>query len=227
LCLTTKKFDMHRARLPTAKNIVAGSNRVFGDAVATALCEDDTCDRRAHRSNAGKRNAQRPATSMLMALPSVTYASCPTAVVNAPLEQVWALLTDPAGWGSFFDVRVTRIEPAGPAVVGQRIYGESGPRSLHLKLELRYVAIDAAHHAIGLNVRLPFGITVREDLRCVPLASHQCSVSYRCDFGFPAGWRGAVARLVLRRRLHAGPADSLARLKRAAERLYARRLDAQ
>jgi len=29
----------------------------------------------------------------------MSYASCPTAVVNAPVEIVWALLADPAGWG--------------------------------------------------------------------------------------------------------------------------------
>jgi len=53
-------------------------------------------------------------------------------VVSAPIEIVRSLLTDTARWGDFFDVRITRVEPAGSAVVGQRFYGESGPRFLHI-----------------------------------------------------------------------------------------------
>jgi hypothetical protein len=91
----------------------------------------------------------------------MTNKSCPTAVVNAPIDVVWKLLTEPAGWTEFFDIRVTRIDPPGPAVVGQRIHGESGPRFLRLVVTLKYTEIDAARRTIGLNVQLPFGITVR------------------------------------------------------------------
>jgi hypothetical protein len=56
----------------------------------------------------------------------MTHASRPSAVVSAPIEIVWLLLTDPARWGDFFDVRITRVEPAGLAVIGQRFYAESG-----------------------------------------------------------------------------------------------------
>jgi hypothetical protein len=91
----------------------------------------------------------------------MTNISCPTALVNAPIDVVWTLLTEPAGWTEFFDIRVTRTDPPGPAVVGQRIYGESGPRFLRLIVTLEYTEIDAERRTIGLNVQLPFGITVR------------------------------------------------------------------
>jgi hypothetical protein len=61
------------------------------------------------------------------------HVSCPTALVHAPLDIVWALLTEPAGWKEFFDIRITRVVPPGSAVVGQRIYGESGLQFLHLR----------------------------------------------------------------------------------------------
>jgi Polyketide cyclase / dehydrase and lipid transport len=147
----------------------------------------------------------------------MTNVSCPTDMVNAPLAVVWALLTEPAGWANFFDIRVIDIDPPGPAVVGQRIYAESGSRFLHLGVTLEYTEIDAARRAIGLNVNLPLGITVREDLTCSVVTETQCRVNYRCDFGFPSGWRGAIARMILRREMVFGPADSLSRLKRAAE----------
>jgi hypothetical protein len=69
-------------------------------------------------------------------------------------------------WGDFYDVRVTSVEPAGPAVVGQTVFAESGPRLLHLALEFRFTKIDAVKYELGLDVRLPFGVTVYEDLNC-------------------------------------------------------------
>jgi hypothetical protein len=154
----------------------------------------------------------------------MNYTSCPTGVVNAPVELVWALLMRPEGWGDFYKVRVTAIDPAGPAVVGQTVFAESGPRFLHLRLQFQFTRIDALNYRLVLDVRFPFGISVREDLTCVLLGQEQCRVNYQCGFGFPTGWRGALVHFLVRRRLDAGPADSLARLQREAERLHAKSL---
>jgi len=150
----------------------------------------------------------------------MNYVSCPTSIVNAPVELVWTLLTHPEEWGDFYNVRIISANPAGPAIVGQTVYAEAGPRFLHLKLQFRFVEIDALNYKLGFDARFPFGITVREDLSCVPLGLNQCRVNYHCGFGFPAGWRGAVMQFFMRRRLDSGPADSLSRLQREAERLY-------
>jgi hypothetical protein len=147
----------------------------------------------------------------------MAFLSCPTSIVNAPVEIVWGLLTRPAEWGDFFDVRVTSVEPPGPAVVGQTVLAESGPRLLRLALEFRFTKIDTVTHELGIDVRFPFGVTVREDLSCVPVGQDQCRVNYHCGFGFPEGWRGMVARLLMHRELSSGPIDSLSRLQRAAE----------
>ena len=149
------------------------------------------------------------------------YATCPTGVVNAPVEVVWTLLTHPEGWGDFYNVRVTAADPAGPAVVGQTVFAQSGPEFLHLKLQFRFTEIDALNYKLGFDARFPFGVTVREDMSCIPLGQQQCRVNYHCGFGFPTGWRGAVLHFLMRRRLDSGPADSPARLQREAERLFA------
>ena len=151
---------------------------------------------------------------------AMSYLSCPTAAINAPIDLVWALLVTPDDWGSVFDVRLVGVDPPGPAVVGQVVHGETGFRMFHLKLTLRIREIDPGSHHLGLDVELPFGLGVREDIQCTPLDDSHCRVHYRCDFDFPAGWRGAAMRAVLGRRLDSGPADSLSRLKRAAERLF-------
>ena len=72
-----------------------------------------------------------------------------------------------------------------------------------------------------IDVRLPFGIAVHEDLRCRALDGSHCRVDYHCGFDFPSGWPGTLARLLTGRGREAGPIDSLSRLKRAAELRFA------
>jgi hypothetical protein len=43
------------------------------------------------------------------------------------------------------------VDPAGPAVVGQTVFAESGPQLLHLKLQMRYLDIDALTHQLGYH----------------------------------------------------------------------------
>jgi hypothetical protein len=122
-----------------------------------------------------------------------TYLACPTPVVEAPIETVRQLLTNFAGWGDFYDVRVLSVEPPGPAVVGQRMRGESGPRWLRLGICFEHTLVDNTHHKLEFEGRLPLGLTVHESLDCVPLDSQRCRVNYHCHFGFPDTWRGQVA----------------------------------
>jgi hypothetical protein len=154
------------------------------------------------------------------------YASCPTAIINAPVEVVWALLADPAGWGHVFDVRINSVDPPGSPVAGQKIAGETGPRLFRLKLSFRVLETDPERHRLVMDINLPFGIAVREDLKCTALDPDHCRVDYHCGFDFPTGWRGSLASVLLNRRHHAGPMDSLSRLKRAAERRFTGRENA-
>jgi hypothetical protein len=153
----------------------------------------------------------------------VTYASCPTAVVDAPVEVVWSLLTDPAHWGDFYDVRAVVVDPPGPASVGQVVSARSGPRGLGLGVSFRFTLIDPVRFRFCLEARLPMGMTVAEDMNCMAIDADHCRVAYNCTFGFAPGWRGALARRLLGRELRSGPVDSLRRLKAAAERRHAPR----
>jgi len=150
-----------------------------------------------------------------------TFLACPTAIIEAPFGVVWRLLTNISGWGNFYDVRVISVEPPGPAVKGQRMLGKAGPRWFHFfAVVVEYTRIDEANNKLELDLKLPFGITVHEDLDCVPLEANRCRVNYHCNFTFPAGWRGSILRLLLNRELTTGPEDSLSRLKRAAEQAF-------
>lgn len=146
------------------------------------------------------------------------HVSCPTSIVQAPIETVWSLLTRPERWGEFYDVRIVSVIPPGVASSGQMVDARTGPHLLRLKVQFAFFKVDPAAYELGLDVRLPLGIRVRENMKCVPLEGSRCRVTYNCAFDFPRGLRGALVRRVLRRELDAGPANSLARLKRAAEK---------
>jgi len=130
------------------------------------------------------------------------------------------MLTNISGWGSFYNVRIINVAPPGPAVKGQRMLGEAGPRWLHLGLSFQYTLVDAANYKLELDARFPIGITVHEAMDCVPLEGERCRVNYHCNFDFPDGWRGLLTRVLLVRRLNDGPAESLMRVKRGAEENY-------
>jgi hypothetical protein len=147
----------------------------------------------------------------------VDYVSCPTEVVNAPIEVVWNLLMNPGGWGSFYDLRVVGVEPAGQAQAGQRVFCEAGPRSLHLKVNIQFKEIDAERHRLNFDVEFPFGIRVHEEMDCAVVSVGSCRVNYHCNFEFPSGIGGRLLLLMARGRLDTGPRNSLMRLKKAAE----------
>jgi hypothetical protein len=127
-----------------------------------------------------------------------------------------------AEWGKFYDVRVLSVDPPGQARAGQRLIGNPGPRFLPLRLVFDFTEVDAANHRLRIDGRLPFGIRVRENMTIAPVDSARCRVNYNCDFELPTGLRGQILWLLLRRGFECGPADSLSRLKREAERLVAK-----
>jgi len=50
---------------------------------------------------------------------------CPAAMVAAPIEYVWELISNLARFGEWADVRVEHIVPDGPIIPGQVLYGSS------------------------------------------------------------------------------------------------------
>ena len=154
-----------------------------------------------------------------------THLACPTAIVEAPIEMVWDLLLNTAEWGKFYDVRVLSVDPPGPATAGQRLIGNPGPSFSPLRLVFDFTEVDALHHILSFDGRLPFGIKVREKMMIAPIDSTRCRVSYNCDFELPTGLLGHIIWRLLGRGFDNGPIDSLSRLKREAERRMAGRRD--
>jgi hypothetical protein len=145
---------------------------------------------------------------------------CPADVIKAPIDVVWRLLTTPARWGDFFDATILSVDPPGTATAGQRITLLSGRWPLRFRLAFKFIEVSATEHSLRLEIRLPFGIINNEHLTCTEVGAAECRVAYHCNFDFPAGVRGALLAESLRGAFQRGPADSLARLKRAAEQKF-------
>jgi hypothetical protein len=145
---------------------------------------------------------------------------CPTDVIKAPIEVVWRLLSTPARWGDFFDATILSVDPPGTATAGQRITLLSGHWPFRFRLVFKFAEVNTAEHSLRLEIRLPFGIVNHEHLTCTEVSEAECRVAYHCNFDFPAGARGVLLAESLRGAFRRGPADSLARLKRAAEQKF-------
>ncbi len=104
---------------------------------------------------------------------------CPTAVVAAPVELVWANLVQWERYPDWADVHAERIEPEGPAAVGQTIYfgGKVLGRTL-VGFTFKVEAINPERHQIDLHVVFPFGLQEKPHIACYPITAATCRVQY-------------------------------------------------
>jgi uncharacterized protein YndB with AHSA1/START domain len=109
----------------------------------------------------------------------VGVTTCPTNLVNAPVERVWALLENPLRYAEWWDARTIQAEPPSPAHPGQVIRG--GIRAAGLTFYLLTVivrAVDADKHQIEFQSNFPLGIIGHNRIACVALDPTRCRVSY-------------------------------------------------
>jgi hypothetical protein len=101
---------------------------------------------------------------------------CPADRVQASVEVVWELLMHPAGYGGFWDMTVERVEPEGPAAVGQRFFAWTLCRRLRIDGEI--LEVDAVRHAIRFHTTLPFGLVGDNRIACSPIDAGSCMLRY-------------------------------------------------
>jgi uncharacterized protein YndB with AHSA1/START domain len=89
----------------------------------------------------------------------VIVSVCPAAVVQAPVERVWDLLTRPAGFDLWVDTELESAEPDGRARAGQRMrFRAPVAAGLTLRLTIDVVDVDAELRRLRFLATLPFGI---------------------------------------------------------------------
>jgi hypothetical protein len=104
----------------------------------------------------------------------MTLNVCPADTVQAPVERVWELLMHPAGYGRFWDLTVERVEPEGPAVVGQQFVGWSRALCRRWRIDGEIQEVDAGRHQILFRTSLPFGVVGSNRIVCAQIDEQSC-----------------------------------------------------
>jgi hypothetical protein len=102
---------------------------------------------------------------------------CPAAVVAAPVETVWELLSEPTLRDEWWDTRTERVVPEGKAASGQVIYLKNSVLGIQLQGTLTVESVDPAKHHIQWTLRTP-GIINHQTTVCTALDAVSCRVQY-------------------------------------------------
>ena len=108
----------------------------------------------------------------------MTVSVCPIATIHAPLERVWAFLSEPANYALWWDAQTRSITPDDHALAGQRIYAQTKALGKWWDVNIIIEAVNDAKHQLDLTTKLPLGITVHNHITCTALDSANAQVSF-------------------------------------------------
>ena len=108
----------------------------------------------------------------------MSISTCPIAVVNAPLQRVWELLSEPKNYDLWWDAQTQSIIPEGRARAGQKIHAKTTEFGKAWDVTAIVDGVDETRHHIDLTTRLPFGITGHNHITCTALADRTTQVSF-------------------------------------------------
>ncbi len=106
------------------------------------------------------------------------FTLCPAAVVAAPVESVWELLSEPTLYDEWWDARTERIVPDGKASPGQVLFAKTSALGRTWDVTLRVEMVNPEQHQIQLLVTLPLGIVNHETITCAALDTASCRVQF-------------------------------------------------
>ena len=104
---------------------------------------------------------------------------CPVAVVAAPVETVWELLSEPTLFDVWWDARTERIMPEGKAAPGQVLYAKTTGLGRTWDVTLRIDRVDPEKHQLQALSTLPLGTLNHVTITATALDS----ASSRVQFG--------------------------------------------
>ena len=103
---------------------------------------------------------------------------CPTAVIDAPIERVWALVADPAQWEQWADATLEYADPPGPARPGQTFVVSSVGLGRRWRFPFTVDAVDEARHRLRVTAHFPLGVVEHTQIGCMALDEGRCRVTY-------------------------------------------------
>ena len=107
-----------------------------------------------------------------------TLSVCPSAVVEAPVERVWELLTTPASFDLWVDAAVVAAEPEGPARPDQRLHLVTRAFGRAFAVTIEVLEVDPDRRRLHLLVDLPFGLVNDEVITLAPAGERRTLVRF-------------------------------------------------
>jgi len=87
-----------------------------------------------------------------------TVSVCPSAVIEAPAERVWELMTRPESFDLWTDAALVVADPAGGAAPGQELHLVTRALGWTFAVRISVREVDPERHRVGFRVALPFGV---------------------------------------------------------------------
>ncbi len=103
---------------------------------------------------------------------------CPMAVVEAPIDRVWDLVTSPEKLGSWADATLVSAEPPEPARAGQRLRLVTSALGHAFPVEMSVLEVDAEQRRLRLLIRLPLGLVNDETITMSPAGGARTIVRF-------------------------------------------------
>jgi uncharacterized protein YndB with AHSA1/START domain len=106
------------------------------------------------------------------------FTICPRAVVAAPVESVWELLSEPTLYDEWWDAHTERIVPEGKASPAQTVYAKTSAFGRKWEVTLRVEKVDPEKHQIQFHITLPFGTINQQTTTCTAIDATSCRVQF-------------------------------------------------
>ena len=106
------------------------------------------------------------------------FTVCPTAVVAAPVECVWELLSEPTLYDRWWDARTERIVPEGQATPGQVLYAKTSAIGKTWDVTLTVEMVNRDRHQIQMRIMLPLGVANHATITCTAIDAASCRVQF-------------------------------------------------
>ena len=108
----------------------------------------------------------------------MSLSICPAAIVAAPVETVWAIITDTERYDQWIDAHVERVVPPGPATPGQMVYLTSRAMGRVWNVTMHIDMVNPDKHQLRMLIKLPLGLVNNETISCTPIDATSCRVQY-------------------------------------------------
>ncbi len=107
-----------------------------------------------------------------------SHSYCPAAIVAAPVETVWELLSETKGRDEWWHAQTVRVVPDGEGSPGQVLHLRVSRFGVTLNRTIRVEAVNPQKHQIQFTVALPLGGVNHQTTSVTAIDADSCRVQF-------------------------------------------------